>query len=244
MYYYFVAVYLILLFIVSSAIFFPIAIFLRITTCWFDRKLDILHRVSSCWASSYTWLSPIWKVSVTGRENVDRKKAYVMVCNHQSMFDILAVYRIFLHFKWVSKDSLFKVPVIGWNMWLNRHVKLDRSSGKSQRKMLKQCVEHLKNGSSIMIFPEGTRSRKGELRKFKEGAFLIAMQQKTDIVPMAIDDSYKTLPEKGLMPRRKQKVRLRILPPVAYETFKDMNVSQLSEHIHSIIAAELAKMRE
>jgi 1-acyl-sn-glycerol-3-phosphate acyltransferase len=81
------------------------------------------------------------------------------------------------------------------------------------------------------------------LRPFKEGAFLIALQQKTDIVPMVIDDSYKALPEKGIMPRRKQHVKMHILPPVTYETFKDMRVRNLSEHIHSIIAAELERMR-
>ena len=94
-----------------------------------------------------------------------------------------------------------------------------------------------------MIFPEGTRSRNGELRAFKEGAFLIALQQKTDILPIVIDGSYKALPEKGFFPNKKQRIYLHILPPVPYETFKHIGVRQLSEHIHAIIAAELAKMR-
>ena len=95
-----------------------------------------------------------------------------------------------------------------------------------------------------MIFPEGTRSRTGELRAFKEGAFLIALQQKTDIVPMAIDGSAKAMPEKGLFPFKKQKVYLHILPPVPYESFKDMGIRQLSEHIHAIVAEELNRMRQ
>jgi len=244
MYYNLVAVYFIFLFLITSSVYFPVALILRITTFWFDRRLAILHVFSSFWASCYTWFSPLWKVAITGRQNVDRKKAYVMVCNHQSMLDILIIYRMLIHFKWVSKASLFKVPVIGWNMWLNCHVKIDRGNEKSKREMIKHCAKHLQNGSSIMIFPEGTRSRNGDLRPFKEGAFLIALQQKTDIVPMVIDESYKALPEKGIIPRRKQKVYLRILPPVGYETFKDMSVRQLSDHVRSIIAAELEKMRE
>ena len=243
LYYYLVSVYLVILFLVTSLVYLPIAALLRILTGWFDRRLAILHMFSCFWGSCYTWLNPIWNVSITGRENVDRKKAYVMVCNHQSMIDIPIVYRIFLHFKWVAKASLFKMPVIGWNMRLNRYIRVERNSMKSQRKMLRHCAENVKKGSSVMIFPEGTRSRNGELRTFKEGAFLIALQQKTDIVPMALDGSAKALPEKGYIPRKKQNVCLHILPPIPYETIRDMNVRQLSEHVHSIIAEELIRIR-
>ena len=144
---YLVSVYHIILFVVASLVYFPVAVIVWGLTIWFDRRLAILHLLSSVWASSYTCLSPIWSVTVTGREHVDRQKAYVMVCNHQSMLDIPIIYRIFLHFKWVSKASLFKIPVIGWNLWMNRHIKLDRSSMKSQRNMLRQCAENIQRGS-------------------------------------------------------------------------------------------------
>ena len=244
MYYYLVSIYLALVFIIASLIFFPIAVILRMTTIWFDRRLTLLHIISSIWASSFTWLSPIWSVTISGRENVDRKKAYVMVCNHQSMLDIPIIYRIFLHFKWVSKASLFKVPVIGWNLWLNQHIKLVRGSMKSQREMLRRCAETIQRGSSIMIFPEGTRSHTGELGAFKEGAFLIAMQQKTDIVPIVLDGSAKALPEKGIFLQKKQDFVVHILPPVPYEIIKDMGVRKTSEHIRGIIADELARIRK
>ena len=241
--YYLVSIYHIILFVTTSLVYFPLAVLVRVSTGWFDRRLVILHLLSSVWASCYTWLSPIWSVTITGRENVDRKKAYVMACNHQSILDIPVIYRTFLHFKWVSKASLFKIPFIGWNLWLNRHIKLTRSSTKSQRKMLKLCAKNIQNGSSVMIFPEGTRSRNGELRNFKEGAFLIALQQKTDIVPMVVDGSYKALPEKGFFPHHRQNLRLHILTPVPYETIKNMGVRQVSEYIRGIIADELARMR-
>ena len=241
--YYLISVYHIIIFVVFSLIYFPIAFITWGLSVCFDRRLAILHLFSSVWASSYTWTSPIWNVAVTGREHVDRKKAYMMVCNHQSMLDIPVIYRIFLHFKWVSKASLFKIPVIGWNLWMNRHIKLERSSMQSQRKMLRLCAEHIQRGSSIMIFPEGTRSRDGELRAFKEGAFLIALQQKTDILPIVLDGSYKALPERGFFPNRKQKICLHILPPIPYETIKDMGVRKVSEHIHGIMADELDRIR-
>ena len=243
MYYYLVSIYHLILFVVVSLVYFPLAVIVRVTTGWFDRRLSFLHWTSTVWASCYTWLSPIWSVTITGRNNVDRKKAYMIVCNHQSLLDIPVIYRIFLHFKWVSKASLFKLPIIGWNLSLNRHVKLERTSAISQRKMFRQCAEHIQNGSSVIIFPEGTRSRNGELRDFKEGAFLLALKQKTDILPLVLDGSYKALPEKGFFPNKRQKIPVHILPPVPYETFKDMNTRQLSEHIHKIIAAELNRMR-
>ena len=241
--YYLVSIYHIILFIAASLFYFPIAVLLRVFTGWFDRRLVFLHWTSTVWASCYTWLSPIWSVTITGRKNADRKKSYVMICNHQSMLDIPIIYRIFLHFKWVSKASLFKVPVIGWNLSLNRHIKLERTSTESQRKMFRMCAKHIQNGSSVMIFPEGTRSRNGELRAFKEGAFLIALKQKTDILPIVLDGSYKALPEKGFFPNRKQKISVHILPPVSYDNIKQMGVRQLSEHIHTIIADELTGMR-
>ena len=239
-----VSLYHIILFVGTSLVYFPIAAVLRIFTGWFDRRLVILHLFSTFWASCYTWLSPLWSVTITGRENVNHKKAYVMVCNHQSMLDIPIIYRLFLHFKWVSKASLFKLPFIGWNLWLNRHIKLERGSMKSQRNMLRQCAENLQRGSSVMIFPEGTRSRTGELRSFKEGAFLVALQQKTDILPIVLDGSAKAFPEKGIFPHRKQKIYLNILPPVPYETFKDINVRQVTAHIQAIFADELTRMRQ
>jgi len=242
-YYYFVSIYHLILFVAVSLFYYPLAVIVRFSTGWFDRRLFFLHFTSTVWASCYSWLSPIWSVAVTGRKNADRKKAYVMVCNHQSMLDIPFIYRTFLHFKWVSKASLFKLPIIGWNLSMNRHVRLERGSMMSQRKMFKQCAAHIQNGSSIMIFPEGTRSRNGELRAFKEGAFLLALQQKTDILPLVIDGSYKALPEKGFFPNKKQKVILNILPPIPYEIFKHMNTRELTEYIHAVIAAELIRMR-
>lgn len=243
MYYYLVAIYLILLFVITSLIFLPIACLLRIFTGWFDRRLAILHMFSCFWGSCYTWLNPLWHVTVTGREYVDRKKAYVMACNHQSMVDILCVYRIFLHFKWVAKSSLFKIPVIGWNMWLNRYIQIKRSSMKSQRNMIRECEKNIQRGSSVMIFPEGTRSHTGDLQSFKEGAFHIALQQQVDIVPMAIDGSAQALSGTGIIPRHQQDICLHILPPVPYQTIKDMTVREVAAYIHQIVGTELQRIR-
>ena len=92
----------------SIFFFFPIAVTIWLLTILFDRRLAVLHMWTSIWASTYSWLNPLWTVKVLGREKVDPKKAYVIVSNHQSMVDILVLFRLFIHFKWVSKPKTSK----------------------------------------------------------------------------------------------------------------------------------------
>lgn len=241
-YYYLVSIYLALLFLVTSIAFLPIACLLALAYP-LDRKLRALHMFSCFWGSCYTWLNPIWGVTITGRENIDRKKAYVMISNHQSILDILVIYRIFVHFKWVAKASLFKLPVIGWNMKLNRYIRIERSSMKSQRKMIRECMENIRNGNSVMIFPEGTRSGNGRLRSFKDGAFLIALYQKADIVPMVLDGTFGAVPENKIIPRSKRRFYLHIMKPVPYDDFKDMTAHEASTYISRMMEEELVNIR-
>ncbi|MDR1864191.1 MAG: 1-acyl-sn-glycerol-3-phosphate acyltransferase [Bacteroidales bacterium] len=243
MYHRLASYYLVILFVTTSSIYVVVAALLRAVTGGFDRKLKILHLFSCFWASCYTWLNPLWSVVITGREHIDGRKACVMVSNHQSVVDILVIYRLFRHFKWVAKSSLFSIPFIGWNMRLNRYVRIERSSLKSQRKMIRQCEEHIRTGSSVMIFPEGTRSSDGQLRPFKEGAFHIALQQKADIVPMVIDGSAKALPQKGLLPFNRQTVYLHVLPPVSCEKYGQMTAAELTGEIRRMMEEELTRMR-
>lgn len=102
-------------------------------------------------------------MTVRGRERIDPRATYVMVANHQSLLDILVLFRLFRHFKWVSKVENFKVPFVGWNMRLNRYIPLKRGDRASVIEMIARCERTLRSGSSIMMFPEGTRSQDGHL---------------------------------------------------------------------------------
>ncbi|MDR1666185.1 MAG: 1-acyl-sn-glycerol-3-phosphate acyltransferase [Bacteroidales bacterium] len=235
------SIYLTGLFLATSLAFLPVSAVLRVATGWCDRQLKVLHLFSCFWASCYTWLNPLWNVRITGREHIAGKKAYVMVSNHQSIVDILVIYRIFKHFKWVGKASLFNVPVIGWNMYLNRYVKIERNRISSQRKMLRQCEENICKGNSVMIFPEGTRSSGGQMKTFRDGAFMIAVRQKADIVPMVIDGTALTI--QGKFPFTFQRIRLHILPPVPFEHFQHMSVPEVSRYILQLMSDELQHMR-
>src|SRR5262249_29287541 len=121
---------------VSSLLLFPVALLVWLVTAPFDRRLRGQHLFTCFWASLYTWLNPLRPVRVVGRETVRRGATYVMVANHQSFLDILVLFRLFVHFKWVSKAEMFRIPCIGWNMALNRYVRLRRGSPESIAQMM------------------------------------------------------------------------------------------------------------
>src|SRR5438046_9170688 len=134
------------LFLVArSIVLFPVAVLIWAVTAPFDRRRALLHRFTCFWASLYTWLNPAWRVRVEGRDRIRPDAAYVMVANHQSLLDILVLFRLFVHFKWVSKIENFRVPFIGWNMSLNRYIKLRRGSRDSIARALHACERALRS---------------------------------------------------------------------------------------------------
>ncbi len=224
---------------VSSILLFPVAVVIRVVTAPFDRRLVVLHRFTCFWASLYTWWNPVWAVEVEGRENIRPGTPYVMVANHLSLLDILVLFRLFRHFKWVSKIENFKVPFIGWNMRLNRYIELRRGDRESVIKMLVACERTIGEGSSIMMFPEGTRSSTGELRPFKPGAFELAQTTGVPILPIVISGTADALPKRGFVLQGRHPIRIRVLDPIPPERFADMPVDELSEHVRGLIADDL-----
>lgn len=223
---------------------FPIALSIWLLTVLFDRKLIILQQFSCFWASQHIWVNPYWKMDFKGREKIKRGETYVLVSNHQSTLDILLLYNLFKHFKWVSKAENFRIPMAGWNMSLNRYVKLNRGDRKSIVQMMRDSIETLDKGNSILIFPEGTRSKNGNLQSFKDGAFVIAHKAKKPILPMVLDGTYKALPKNGFIFRSNQKLTVRVFDPIPYEKFKDLSIKETSEMIRNKIAHELEEIRQ
>ena len=229
-------------FIALSSIFlFICALILWMFTVFFDKRLVILHYFSSFWASLYLWIMPAWSVSIEGRENI-KKKTYVVVSNHQSLLDILVAFRIFFPFKWVSKAEIFRLPFIGWNMTLNRYIKLIRGDKESIRRMLQDCRKTLATGSSIFMFPEGTRSETGHLRRFKPGAFILAKENKVPILPIVINGTRDALPKKSLKFHGNHTIKVKILEEIPYETFAALSDEETTAMVRSRIAEQLDQM--
>jgi len=229
--------------VVSSLLLFPVAVLIWVATVLFDRRLVLLHRFTCFWASLYTWLNPAWRVRLEGLERIRRDAAYVMVANHQSLLDILVLFRLFVHFKWVSKVENFRIPAIGWNMSLNRYIKLRRGDRASVERMLDACARTIAEGSSIMMFPEGTRSPDGRLRAFKTGAFTLAQRTAAPLLPIILQGTANALPKRGFVLRGRHEIRIRVLDEIPYQAFADTPVEVLTQRVRDVIAAELGEAR-
>jgi len=222
-----------------SAFLFPFSFMIWILTFPFDRRLFILHKYTCLWSTIVLSLNPIWKIRVTGKEKIRKGITYVMVSNHQSGLDIIVLFKLWVHFKWVAKKSIYYYPFLGWNMWLNRYIALDRAKNSSMRKMMIDVEKTLKSGNSVMIFPEGTRSRNGELQPFKTGAFHIARQAQVPILPIAIYGTFNAVRKGGFLVSKNFSIRARVLDPIPYETFADIDPKEIAEKVHFIISQNL-----
>ncbi len=228
----------------SSIAMFPVALLCWIVTVPFDARLVVLHRLTCFWASMYTWLNPVWPVTVIGREKIESSQTYVMIANHQSLLDILVLFRLFAHFKWVSKIENFNIPCVGWNMRLNRYIELRRGDRASIIKMLRACRMTLNSGSSIMMFPEGTRSSTGRLRQFKAGAFELAKDTHMPLLPIVVEGTASALPKKGLVFQGRHEICIRVLDAIPYESFANEPVEQLTLRIRELFVSQLESEKE
>lgn len=228
---------------VSSALLFPVALLTWALTAAFDRRLQVLHLFTCFWASIYTWLSPMWRVQVEGRERIRPDATYVMVANHQSLLDILVLFRLFVHFKWISKIENFRIPFIGWNMTMNRYIKLKRGDKKSVVQMLKAARATLDEGNSIMMFPEGTRSVDGQLRAFKPGAFELAQVSGRPILPIVLEGTSDALPKRGFVLQGRHAISVQVLDEIPYESFAGDSVEELTTRVRDLISQHLDEKR-
>ncbi len=230
-----------LLILLTCPIFFVGALVVWLVTVAFDRRLRALHLYSCAWASLYTYVFPYWTTTVRNRERLRNDTAYVVVSNHQSLLDILVLFRLYRHYKWVSKEEIFRVPFIGWNMTLNRYIRIRRGDKQDAVRMMASCGDALESGSSIMIFPEGTRSLDGELREFRHGAFTLALRHRTPILPIVLDGTLDALPKHGVTLNNPADIVIQVLEPIPVDGFDD--VDALRAHVRDVMAETLRRLR-
>lgn len=150
------------------------------------------------WARLIAWLTPM-AVSVQGCAHADRKRTYVVVCNHQSLYDIMLVYGwLDLDLKWVIKQELRKIPGVGIGCEKAGHIFIDRNDPRQARACVKLALERLGDGVGILFFAEGTRSLDGKLLPFKKGAFRLAIEQQLPVLPVTLLGTREILPAKTL----------------------------------------------
>ncbi len=225
--------------LVSSILLFPISLLLWLVTVAFDDRRWVLHRFTSIWASLYTWLNPAWRVRIVGRERLYKGGPTVMVANHRSLVDILVLFRLQTHFRWVSKLENFRVPFVGWNMTLCDYIPLRRGDGTSIKAMMRHCDRAIRDGSSILMFPEGTRSSTDRMRSWKPGAFQIAERNGVPIQPIVLRGTAEALPKRGFILQGRHAISIEILDPIPVEEVAACDHENMSERVRTILVDAL-----
>lgn len=228
-------------FIVSALVLFPVAVLLWLVTMPFDPKRLLLHRFTCWWGTLYLRCLPGCRIHVEGRDKIVPGTAYVMVANHQSLTDIMALSAVTVPFKWVSKKEVFRLPCIGWNMALNQYVAVDRGNLRNVRQTMMECRDWLKRGVSLIMFPEGTRSKDGEMHEFHNGCFKLAADCDCPVLPIVVDGTFpiyrgwKVLAFPG-------QITIRVLEPA---TVKDAGgkADQFRDLVYQQMQQELAAIR-
>lgn len=176
-------------------------------------KQSFAHRIAKAWAHFVLSVCGV-KVMISGRDNVPLDRPVIFACNHASQVDILVLYLALpVEFRFVVKEELFKIPIMGLAMKIAGYIPIKRSGGKSAMRSLQKAARRIKEGASVVIFPEGTRSLDGKLAPFKPGGFLLASKSGCPIVPLAISGSIRIL-RKGSFVAHPGTVKVTIGKPV------------------------------
>jgi len=193
---------------------FLVMAFLSLILYPFDKKRRIVHAQCFWWADALIAFNPYWDVQVGGLENIDHKRTYVVVSNHQSLADIVLMYKTKMQFKWVAKDVLFKIPILGWNMRLARHIRLKRGNLSSIKRVYKEAGGWLRKKVSVVFFPEGTRSDNDGIGEFQNGAFKLAIKEKVPILPVLIEGTRNAIPKGSWRFTTKRTCTIKVFPPI------------------------------
>ncbi len=222
---------------------FPVTFAVWVLTLPFDREKRVTHTMLVCQSWLICHMMPVWKLEImkTGRRL--RGRTFVMISNHQSILDILFVNSLCMNFKWVSKIENMKVPVLGWYLRMAGYLTVDRADRESKDRMMEEALACLRRGTSVMLFPEGTRSADGEIGFFRRGAFQLAIAAGVPLLPVIIDGTGDILPKHGLIFRNGHHVKVRVLEPVEPSEFVTSSHDDLALWFNEYMKKELERMR-
>ncbi len=213
--------------ILTSLLITPIFLLVWGATFWWDRRRVAAHYMGTFWAWHYQSLIPFWKLRLEGRKKIPFRRPVVMVSNHRSLVDILALYKLRRPFKWTSKAENFRLPFVGMVLSLTRSIRITRESVRSGHQFLSQAEEEIRKGSSVLIFPEGTRSHSGTMRPFKEGAFLLAKKTGCGIIPIVHSGSEKTFDRGSWVLKGRAEIRIRVLDEIGPRDVERLDIREL-----------------
>jgi 1-acyl-sn-glycerol-3-phosphate acyltransferase len=205
-----------------------------IVVSFFVKSSNTLHKIARLWGRSILVVSRI-KVSVEGLSRIDVKRPYIYMPNHQSNFDIpVLLGHLVVQFRWLAKKELFNIPIFGRAMRKAGYISIDRNNRESAFKSLEIAAQKIKNGVSVLIFPEGTRSRDGKIRPFKKGGFVMAIDSGVPIVPIVISGA-RGIMTKGKFRVNPGQISMLIQEPIDTSTYTLETKEALMERVRRVI---------
>ncbi|MFK5926833.1 MAG: lysophospholipid acyltransferase family protein [Desulfuromusa sp.] len=199
---------------------------------------DKTHSFVRFWGRSCLFFAGL-KVQVLGVENILYNRPAIYISNHQSNFDIPIIYAgLPIQFRWMAKQELFRIPFFGLAMKRSGFISIDRSNRRTTMHSIIAAAQRIKEGTSVIIFPEGTRTTDGQLQEFKKGALLIAVKAQVPVVPIAIHGSYQ-VQSKGQWKVDSGALTIDFLPPITTEGLKNTDLQTLTSEVHDKITNSL-----
>ena len=199
---------------------------------WFRRLGVLLTRVS-----------PLWQLRISGARIIDPRRPYVVVSNHQSLADIPLLAHLPWEMKWVAKQELFRVPLVGWMMQMAGDIPVSRTDARSGASALLKARRYLERHCSVMFFPEGTRTRDGRVGRFNDGAFRLALRAGVPVLPIAVEGSRDCLPKRSWRFGAHTEIRVKVLPPIAPTRFGRNGAEALRDEARRAIIGQVAAWR-
>lgn len=219
------------------AILATIVLFIPITlAATFSSTGNFAFNLSKLWAWALLIATRV-RTRIVGKEKIKKGQSYIIISNHQSQFDILAlVTRLGIQFRWIIKKELLKIPLFGYALLASRNIFIDRSNTKGSIESINRGMKRLPKGTCIMVFAEGTRSPDGKIHPFKKGGFVLAIDYGLPILPITINGSRKVLP-KGSVVFTSGEIEVIVGDPIDTKDYTRETLPELMERTRQVIVS-------
>lgn len=214
-----------------------------VTASLFSGSGRIQHFCMKRWSRDNLWLSRA-RVEIEGMEHLDHSRPQIFAANHSGLHDILSLAaHLPIQFRWVAKKSLFNVPFMGWHMTRSGYIPIDRDNPREAAKSIVEAARIIRGGINAIAFPEGTRSRTGDLGKFRSGAFALALRTGVPLVPISLEGSYRVIMPKTLQVNPGTIIRIKIDRPIDLSSYAHGDKHRLMDEVFAVMHRNLEELR-
>ncbi|NWF92105.1 MAG: 1-acyl-sn-glycerol-3-phosphate acyltransferase [Syntrophaceae bacterium] len=217
--------------------------FLAFVTYPFDRKGRAVHHYARLWGKAALLANGV-RVRLEGMDRLKGEGPYIFMSNHQGSYDIFVLLGYLpFQFKWLAKKELFSIPFFGWTMAAAGYISIDREGTRKTVEAMNEAAQKIRDGMSVVVFPEGSRSPDGSIQPFKKGGFTLAIKSRAPIVPIAIHGSREVMP-KGRLKAVPGEIRVRVGDPIETRNYSLKERASLMEKVRETIAQNFRSISE